>query len=86
MGGGHMGGPHMFGPSVGRTHMGGHFHDGRFHDGRFHHRRNVFFFAPAFGYDDYGYGYSCYWLRRNALATGSPYWWSRYDACVYGGY
>lgn len=31
---------------------------------------------------DYGYyGYNdCYWLRRQAIITGSPYWWSRYEA------
>jgi hypothetical protein len=23
----------------------------------------------------------CEWLRRRALVTGSPYWWSRYRAC-----
>jgi hypothetical protein len=89
-----MGGPRAFAPSFGGAHIGsfhdgrfhgGHFRDGRsFHDGRFHHRR-AFFFAPAFAYYDYGYGYGgCYWLWRNAVATGSPYWWSRYNACVYG--
>ena len=81
--GGHMGGHHGFGPSFGGGHMGGHFHDGH-HHGHFRHG-SAFFFAPAYGYYDYGYGYGgCYWLRRNALATGSPYWWSRYNACVYG--
>jgi hypothetical protein len=32
-----------------------------------------------------GYGYvpgSCEWLRRRALASGSPYWWRRYRACT----
>jgi hypothetical protein len=29
-----------------------------------------------------GYGGGCAWLRRQALATGSSYWWSRYNACV----
>jgi hypothetical protein len=34
-----------------------------------------------------GYGYTayandCYWLRRQAIITGSPYWWDRYNACV----
>jgi hypothetical protein len=28
------------------------------------------------------YGNDCYWLRRQAIATGSPYWWSRYNQCV----
>jgi hypothetical protein len=77
--GGHTGGAHMFGPGGG-AHMGGRFHDGRFD------RRGNFFFAPAYGYydDGYGYGDGCYWLRRNALDSGSPYWWNRYNACVYG--
>jgi hypothetical protein len=35
----------------------------------------------AYGPDYYSYN-DCYWLRRQALATGSPYWWSRYNACV----
>src|SRR6476620_5043533 len=25
----------------------------------------------------------CSWLRHRALATGSPYWWSRYHECAY---
>lgn len=28
-----------------------------------------------------GYG-DCYHLKRKALATGSPYWWSKYNACI----
>jgi hypothetical protein len=35
--------------------------------------------ASAYGY--YGYG-DCYWLLSQANITGSPYWWSRYNACV----
>ena len=31
---------------------------------------------------DYAYGGECYWLRQQAYATGSPYWWSRYNACI----
>jgi hypothetical protein len=30
----------------------------------------------------YGYGAGCEWLRRQALATGSAYWWQRYRGCV----
>jgi hypothetical protein len=52
-----------------------HFH-------HFHNRRffvsNVFFFGS---YPYYGYG-GCYWLKRKAIITGSPYWWSRYEDCV----
>jgi hypothetical protein len=25
----------------------------------------------------------CSWLRHRAIATGSPYWWSRYHECAY---
>jgi hypothetical protein len=34
----------------------------------------------------YGYAYydACAWLRRNALQSGSRYWWSRYYACLDG--
>jgi hypothetical protein len=35
----------------------------------------------VYGPDYYSYN-DCWWLRRQALATGSPYWWSRYNACV----
>jgi hypothetical protein len=45
-----------------------------------HHRRFV-----AVGLYPY-YGDGCYWLRRRALYTGSPYWWRRYYACRHGYY
>jgi hypothetical protein len=35
-----------------------------------------------YGPDYYAYGGECYWLRQQAYATGSPYWWSRYNACI----
>jgi hypothetical protein len=43
--------------------------------------------VPIF-YGGYYYSYygDCDWLRRRALATGSPYWWDRYYTCVYEGY
>ena len=28
------------------------------------------------------YGDDCYWLRRQAIITGSPYWWRRYNLCI----
>jgi hypothetical protein len=35
------------------------------------------------GYYSYGYGYGgCESLRRQALYTGSSYWWNRYYACI----
>jgi hypothetical protein len=66
----HVSGPHHFAFRD--------FH--RFHRFR-HHRR--------FAYVDvypYAYGDGCYWLRRRALYSGSPYWWRRYYACRHGYY
>jgi hypothetical protein len=35
----------------------------------------------------YGPGYYAYnELRRQAIITGDPYWWNRYNACRYGYY
>lgn len=31
----------------------------------------------------YYYGGGCAWLRRRAYATGSAYWWRRYNRCRY---
>jgi len=47
---------------------------------RHHHRFAVVGFYP------YAYGDGCYWLKRRALYTGSPYWWHRYYACRHGYY
>ena len=33
-------------------------------------------------YISYGYGGGCNWLYRNAVATGSSYWWNRYYQCT----
>jgi hypothetical protein len=53
---------------------------------RHHHFRNRFFVGAPFFYGGYyaysGYG-NCAWLRRQAIITGSPYWWERYQACLY---
>ena len=60
----------------------GHRHFVNFNHRRFNHRRFVAFgFFP--GYYDYGYyGGGCSWLYRNAVATGSPYWWNQYQYCI----
>src|SRR5262245_8848170 len=55
-------------------------HHGAVHRFR-HHRR----FAVV-GVYPYAYGDGCYWLKRRALYTGSPYWWRRYYACRHGYY
>ena len=36
----------------------------------------------AYGPDYYASD-DCYWLRRQAIITGDPYWWDRYNACRY---
>lgn len=38
-------------------------------------------YGPNIYVGGYGYG-GCAWLRRQALVTGSAYWWNRYYACV----
>lgn len=47
------------------------------HGLHFHHHRH--FIAPVVVAS---YGGGCYWLKRRALATGSIYWWDRYNACT----
>jgi hypothetical protein len=78
---------------AGRTYAGRNVHHGARsyawnHDNwNGHHRRYRRFYGPyiyggGYGYyDDYGYD-DCYWLRRQAIITGSPYWWRRYYACA----
>jgi hypothetical protein len=41
-----------------------------------HHRRFALVDVYPYDYDD-----GCYWLRRRAVYSGSPYWWRRYYAC-----
>jgi hypothetical protein len=61
-------------------------YSGRDHDGRNKHNRHrvwrngawVWVYGPAI----YAYGDDCGWIFARAQATGSPYWWSRYEACV----
>lgn len=59
--------------------------------GHHHHHRGPrfhgFYAAPFVGYGGYYYGYrdygsGCGWLKRRALATGSRYWWRRYQDCL----
>ena len=47
---------------------------------RHHHYRYYAYGLPYWGYGYYGGG--CRWLYRNAIATGSAYWWDRYYACI----
>jgi hypothetical protein len=59
----------------------------RFHRFRGHRFVTLGVVGAPLWWGGYGYysGYSgCGWLRARALYTGSPYWWSRYRACLYG--
>ena len=56
---------------------------GKHHHGK--HAKNFRHYGPdIFVYGGGGYGYGdCGWLRRQAVITGSPYWWQRYQECLY---
>jgi hypothetical protein len=64
-------------------------HDHHGHDDFRHGRHGHFvngvwvwdWWPGYYGGDYYAYD-DCWWLRRQALITGRPYWWSRYNACV----
>jgi len=83
--GGHGGHGHSMGsggwaPRFSSVHTFSHPHHIVVHRFR-HHRRFVVVGAYPYYYAD-----GCYWLRRRALYTGSPYWWRRYYACRNGYY
>ena len=86
-GGEHIGG--VGGPRGGvRYGANNHFDNGHNHFDHDHGRHARFFPGDAFfyggDYADYGYyGGDCGWLARQARATGSAYWWQRYNECVY---
>ena len=81
--GGHNGGHEFVGRGFGSPRFAAHdFHHGFNHD-HFHHFHNRNFFVGGVFFGGYPYYYGgCYWLRRQAIITGSPYWWSRYEDCV----
>jgi hypothetical protein len=55
-------------------------HDWNNNDWRHHHRNR---FSSVYVYTPWLYSNSdCGWLYQRAIATGSAYWWSRYDACA----
>ncbi len=62
-------------------------------DKHHHHRYRYPYFYPGAGLGlglayggAYAYGDECGWLYRRAQATGSPYWWSRFEECRYSYY
>ena len=68
-----------------KRHMANRDHD---RDGKNGHgnRHRVFrngAWVWIYGPDTYAYGDDCWWLLRRAQATGNPYWWDRYNACIY---
>ena len=54
----------------------GHHHDHNY--GRYQ-RYGLY---PWYGLPLYTYGGGCGWLYRQAVATGSDYWWDRYYRCT----
>lgn len=65
--------------------MGGHGFGGGGHFGHHGHGfRGGYAIGFDDGYDDYGYGGGCGYLRHKAHETGRSYWWRRYEACLDG--
>jgi hypothetical protein len=62
----------------GHGHAGKHYNYGHY-AGHYRHYR-YYGYYPSYSYGYYGGG--CGWLYRNAVATGSPYWWNRYYQCT----
>lgn len=58
----------------------GHRSHGR---GNGHRRGRGFVGVAPYGYYDYGYyGGTCAYEYNRAVATGSAYWWNRYEECI----
>jgi hypothetical protein len=83
----HGGGPGFAFKGAGpRIYHGGHGYPGYAYRHHGHHGHGFYPYGYGFlpyYYYDYGYYDDCAWLRRRAEVTGSPYWWRRYEACVY---
>jgi hypothetical protein len=75
-------GPRVSGNRNGsRMYSGGdHHHRGHRHRG---HRHRFVGVPYAYGYSDYGYyNGACAYEYNRAVATGSAYWWNRYQECI----
>ncbi|MGI8853557.1 MAG: hypothetical protein ACR2GC_09780 [Methyloceanibacter sp.] len=55
---------------------------GYYNKGRYYRRGYPYFWGGLAVTGAY-YGSNCGWLYRQAQATGSAYWWQRYQDCVY---
>jgi hypothetical protein len=78
---------HKFHGGFHRSFKYGGFHSHKFHSHKFYghkFRKRHYFVGVPLLYGAYAYGNGCYWLRKQALYTGSPYWWNRYYDCIYG--
>jgi hypothetical protein len=63
---------------TGRNYAGrGYYNKGRYH------RRGYPYFWGGLAVTGAYYGSNCGWLYRQAQATGSAYWWNRYQDCAY---
>jgi hypothetical protein len=88
---GHYGGSHAYRGGGGSHYKGRHYaapkHYGHYNNHyNYKYRRYGRYYRNYgwYGYGVYGYGYGgCAWLRRQALITGSSYWWQRYYDCIY---
>ena len=82
-GGGRGGGGKHARGGGGKRHYGG--RGGKRHAYKGDHRRRGYYGKyRRYGrysrpYISYGYGGGCGWLYRRAIATGSRYWWNRYN-------
>ena len=73
------------GGGKGKKHYNKHYAGKYYNRGRRYYRGryydNWWWYGPTVAVGVYGYG-GCAWLRRQAVATGDPYWWDRYYNCV----
>ena len=75
--GGHGAGPSVRGSGASAARVYGWRSGGGARHAFHRHGRGV----GVYAYDgDYGYG-GCGYLYSRAVATGSSYWWNRYEAC-----
>ena len=61
-------------------------HGNNWHGGsKYRYGKNYrrFYGSDIFVYGGTGGYYDCNWLWRQAQVTGSPYWWQRYQECLY---
>lgn len=80
-------GPQRTDPGIKRGNRGpGYgYRGGKGHSRDFVRRRGTrYLWGPGLAFYSYGGSYygDCDWLERRAIATGSAYWWNRYNNCI----